>query len=46
LLKEAKTFIEEGLPSQRIIKGYRFALTQALEHLERLSEKIDVDDKE
>lgn len=44
LLKEAKEFIEEGLPSQKIIKGYRYALTQALEHLESLSEKINIDD--
>ena len=41
LLKEAKAFIEEGLPSQKIIKGYRFALTKAIEHLKLLAEKID-----
>lgn len=26
LLRQAKMFIEEGLPSQKIIKGYRYAL--------------------
>ena len=42
LLRQAKMFIEEGLPSQKIIKGYRYALVQALQHLEETSEKIDL----
>ncbi len=45
LLKEAKEFIEGGLPSQKIIKGYRYALNHALECLETLSEKINIQDK-
>ena len=46
LLKEAKLFIDEGLGSNKVIKGYRWALQQALEMLDNLSEKIDTDNKE
>jgi T-complex protein 1 subunit eta len=40
LLKESKLFIEEGIHSQVIIKGFRLALSEALKHLKAVSVKI------
>jgi len=45
LLTEAKDYIEEGLPPQTIVKGYRSALMKALEHMKELSVTIDPNDK-
>lgn len=41
LLKEAKTFVEDNVPVQSIIKGYRHALESATEYLNEISEKVD-----
>ena len=40
LLKESKQFIEEGMHSQVIIKGYREAANKCLERLREISIKI------
>ena len=40
LLKQAKIFIEEGMHSQIIIKGYREACAQCLERIKAVSVKI------
>lgn len=40
LLKQAKTFIDEGMHSQIIIKGYRQACHQCLERIKTVSVKI------
>ena len=40
LLKESKSFIEEGMHSQVIIKGYREAMTKCVERLKEISVKI------
>lgn len=39
-MKESKLFIEEGIHSQVIIKGFRLALSEALKHLKEVSVKI------
>lgn len=39
-MKESKLFIEEGIHSQIIIKGFRLALAEALKHLKEVSVKI------
>lgn len=40
LLKQAKSFIEEGMHSQIIIKGYREACRKCLERIREISIKI------
>ena len=40
LLKQSKQFIEEGMHSQIIIKGYRTALAMCLERIKEVSVKI------
>lgn len=40
LLKQAKSFIEEGMHSQIIIKGYREACKKCLERIKEISVKI------
>ena len=40
LLKQSKTFIEEGMHSQIIIKGYRMALKMCLDRIREISVKI------
>ena len=40
LLKQSKTFIEEGMHSQIIIKGYRMALKMCLDRIKEVSVKI------
>lgn len=40
LLKESKQFIEEGMHSQIIIKGYREAMKQCIERLKEVSVRI------
>ena len=40
LLKQAKSFIEEGMHSQIIIKGYREACAKCLERIKEISVKI------
>ena len=40
LLKESKSFIEEGMHSQVIIKGYREAMTKCIERIREVSVKI------
>lgn len=40
LLKQSKQFIEEGMHSQIIIKGYRTALKICLDRIEQISIKI------
>jgi T-complex protein 1 subunit eta len=40
LLKESKSFIEEGMHSQIIIKGYREAMTKCIERIKEVSVKI------
>ena len=40
LLKESKQFIEEGMHSQIIIKGYREAMKQCIERIREVSVKI------
>lgn len=40
LLKESKQFIEEGMHSQVIIKGYREAMTKCIERIKEISVKI------
>ena len=40
LLKESKQFIEEGMHSQVIIKGYREAMTKCVERIKEISVKI------
>lgn len=46
LLKESKQFIEEGMHSQVIIKGYREACQKCLKRLNEVSVKIDKNDAE
>jgi T-complex protein 1 subunit eta len=47
LLKEAKQFIEEGMHSQIIIRGYREALSKAVARIREISVKlVDKDDAE
>lgn len=41
LLKEAKAFVEDEVPVQSIIKGYRHALAEAIEYLNEISVKVD-----
>jgi len=41
LLKEAKTFVEDNVPVQSVIRGYRRALSAALEHLNTFSTEVD-----
>jgi len=41
LLKEAKTFVEDGVHPQLIIKGYREATTEALKKLNEIAIPID-----
>ena len=40
LLKESKNFIEEGMHSQIIIKGYREAMQKCIERIKEISVKI------
>lgn len=40
LLKQAKVFIEEGMHSQIIIKGYREAARKCIERIKEISIKI------
>ena len=40
LLKESKAFIEEGMHSQVIIKGYREAMSKCVERIKEISVKI------
>ena len=47
LLKQAKVFIEEGMHSQIIIKGYREAARKCIERIKEISIKIgDKSDEE
>ena len=47
LLRQSKTFIEEGMHSQIIIKGYRTALNLCIERIKEISVKIgDKSDEE
>lgn len=47
LLKEAKAFIEEGMHSQIIMRGYRNAMTEAIKRIREISVKLmDKDDEE
>jgi T-complex protein 1 subunit eta len=39
-LKESKQFIEEGMHSQIIIKGYREAMQKCIERIKEVSVKI------
>ena len=41
LLKQAKSYIEEGIHAQVIIKGYRIALNKCLERISEVSVKIN-----
>jgi T-complex protein 1 subunit eta len=41
LLKESKQFIEEGMHSSIIIKGYRDAMHMCIERIKEISVKID-----
>jgi T-complex protein 1 subunit eta len=41
LLKEAKTFIEEGMHSQIIIRGFRKAMTEAVKRIKEVSVKMN-----
>lgn len=45
LLKESKQFVEDGLHSAHLIKGYRAACTLALQHLKELSHSIHSQDE-
>ena len=44
LLKESKTFIDEGMHPQIIIKGYKDALQLALDKLQEYAVTIDTHD--
>ena len=46
LLKEAKTFIEEGMHSQVIIRGYRRAMNEAIKRIKEISVKLGDKDEE
>lgn len=46
LLKEAKTFIEEGMHSQVIIRGYRRAMNEAVKRIKEISVKLGDKDEE
>lgn len=47
LLKEAKTFIEEGMHSQVIIRGFRKAMAEGVKRIKEISVKlIDKDEEE
>lgn len=46
LLKQAKAFIDEGMHSQIIIKGYREACRKCLERIKEISVKIGDKSKE
>lgn len=41
LLKEAKSFVEDNVPVQWIIKGYRKALIEAVKYIKSISQEID-----
>jgi T-complex protein 1 subunit eta len=41
LLKESKCFIEEGMHSSIIIKGYREAMKKCIERIREISVKVD-----
>lgn len=41
LLKESRNFIDEGMHSQVIIKGYREAMKKCIERIKEISIKID-----
>ena len=46
LLKEAKNFIEEGMHSQIIIRGFRKAMTEAVSRIREISVKMEDMDEE
>ena len=46
LLKESKQFIDEGMHSQVLIKGYRRALNECLSRISEISIKIDQKEEE
>jgi T-complex protein 1 subunit eta len=46
LLRQAKTFIEEGMSPQIIIKGYRESLNLCLDRIREISHKIDSENEE
>lgn len=46
LLKEAKEFIDEGMHSQIIIRGYRKAMTEAVKRIKEISVKLGDKDEE
>lgn len=45
ILKEAKSFVEEGVSSQVIIKGLRAASRLAVNKIKEIAVRIDTDDK-
>jgi len=45
LLRHVKSFIEDGVHTQIIIKGFREALKIATQNLQQLSIKVDKNDK-
>ena len=46
LLRIAKTFIEEGMHSQVIIKGFKRAMSEAVQRIKHISVKLKDKDKE
>ncbi|WGM90041.1 MAG: thermosome subunit beta [Candidatus Bathyarchaeum tardum] len=46
LLKEAEELLEEGVHPTLIVKGYRIATQKALEVLDKISQTVDLNDKE
>lgn len=45
ILKESKSFVEEGVSSQIIIKGLRIASRLAVNKIKEIAVRIDTDDK-
>ena len=45
ILKEAKSFVEEGVSSQVIIKGLRLASRLAVNKIKEIAVRIETDDK-
>ena len=46
LLKEAEELLEEGVHPTLIVKGYQIATQKALEVLDKISQTVDLNDKE
>lgn len=46
LLDSAKSFVQEGVHPQSIIRGYRKAVSEGIKHITELAHKVDVKDSQ